>query len=105
VQHKQIHTASLHWHHSESSSLLFLISYAPVPLYLHSFPTRRSSDLSFIAPNLPAGNYAVTVSKAGFRTYKQTGIRLESAATFVVSATLEVGCPSACKSGSRLSRR
>ncbi|PYT89312.1 MAG: TonB-dependent receptor [Acidobacteria bacterium] len=50
-----------------------------------------TGDGSFIAPNLPAGNYAVTVSKAGFRTYKQTGIRLESAATFVVSATLEVG--------------
>src|SRR5437762_11536220 len=50
-----------------------------------------TGDGSFIAPNLPAGYYAVTGSKAGFRTYKQTGIRLYSAATFVVSAPLAVG--------------
>ena len=50
-----------------------------------------SEEGAFIAPNLPAGNYDVTVTKTGFRTYKQTGIRLESAATFVVSASLEVG--------------
>lgn len=50
-----------------------------------------SEEGTFIAPNLPAGNYDITVTKTGFRTYKQTGIRLESAATYVVSASLEVG--------------
>jgi hypothetical protein len=46
---------------------------------------------TFDAPNLPPGTYTVTVTKTGFRTFKQTSIKLESAATFVVSATLEVG--------------
>lgn len=51
-----------------------------------------TSDVgTFDAPNLPPGTYNVTVTKTGFRTSKQTGIKLESAATFVVSITLEVG--------------
>src|SRR2546430_1774837 len=36
-------------------------------------------------------DWSSDVCSSDLRTYKQTGIRLESAATFVVSATLEVG--------------
>jgi len=51
-----------------------------------------TSDVgTFDAPNLPPGEYSVTVTKTGFRTFKQTLIHLEVAATFAVSATLEVG--------------
>jgi hypothetical protein len=51
-----------------------------------------SSDVgTFDAPNLAPGNYTVTVTKSGFRTFKQTSIKLESAATFVVSVSLEIG--------------
>ncbi len=46
---------------------------------------------AFDAPELPPGTYNLTVTKTGFRTFKQTAIRLESAGTFVVTATLEVG--------------
>ena len=51
-----------------------------------------TSDVgTFDAPDLPPGTYTVSVSKTGFRTFKQTELKLESAATYVVSATLEVG--------------
>jgi len=54
--------------------------------------TVTSSDVgTFDAPNLPPGTYNVTVTKSGFRTFKQLAIKLESAATYVVSASLEVG--------------
>ena len=54
--------------------------------------TLVTSDVgTFDALELPPGMYNVTVAKAGFRTFKQTSVKLESAATFVVSATLEVG--------------
>jgi len=46
---------------------------------------------TFDAPNLPPGTYSVTVAKTGFRTFKQTNIKLEVATTFVVSASLEIG--------------
>lgn len=46
---------------------------------------------TFDAPELPPGTYDVTVTKSGFKTLKQEGIRLESAATYNVTATLELG--------------
>lgn len=46
---------------------------------------------SFDAPNLPPGDYTLTVTKTGFRTFKQTAIHLEAAEVFAVNATLEVG--------------
>jgi len=58
--------------------------------------TLVTSDVgTFDAPNLPPGTYSVTVAKTGFRTFKQTSIKLEVAATFVVSASLELGDVSA----------
>ncbi len=54
--------------------------------------TLTTTDVgTFDAPELPPGTYNLTVTKTGFRTFKQTAIKLESAATFVVTATLEVG--------------
>src|SRR5713101_979429 len=54
--------------------------------------TQTTSDLgTFDVQNLPPGIYNLTVTKTGFRTFKQTGIKLESAATFTVTPTLEVG--------------
>jgi len=54
--------------------------------------TLTTTDVgTFDAPNLPPGTYSLTVTKGGFRTFKQTGVRLESAATYAVTATLEVG--------------
>jgi hypothetical protein len=54
--------------------------------------TLSTTDVgTFDAPNLPPGMYTVTVAKTGFRAFKQTSIKLEVAATFVVSASLEVG--------------
>ena len=46
---------------------------------------------TFDIPNLPPGTYNVTVTKSGFRTFRQLAVKLESAATYVVSASLEVG--------------
>ena len=55
-----------------------------------------SADLgTFEAPDLPPGLYDITVTKAGFKTLKQAGIKLESAATYNVAAALEVGDVSA----------
>ncbi len=54
-----------------------------------------TDDGSFDAQDLPPGIYNVTVTKTGFRTLKQTNIKLEAAATFVVTATLQVGDVSA----------
>lgn len=52
----------------------------------------KSGDAGiFVAPSLAPGTYDVSVTKSGFRTFKQTGIKLESAATYVVTASLEVG--------------
>src|SRR5215472_11744442 len=46
---------------------------------------------TFDIPNLPPGTYNVTVTKSGFRTFRQLAVKLESAATYVFSASLEVG--------------
>jgi len=46
---------------------------------------------SYVLSNLPPGPYRFEVSLAGFRTYVQTGIVLQVAATPVVNAVLSVG--------------
>jgi len=54
--------------------------------------TLTTTDVgTFDVPNLPPGIYNVIVTKSGFRTFKQSSIKLEVAATFAVTATLEVG--------------
>ncbi|MBI3264501.1 MAG: carboxypeptidase regulatory-like domain-containing protein, partial [Acidobacteria bacterium] len=46
---------------------------------------------SYVLPNLPPGPYRLEVSLAGFRTYVQTGIVLQVAASPVINAVLSVG--------------
>ena len=45
----------------------------------------------YVMPNLPTGPYRLEVSLQGFRTYVQTGIVLQVAASPVINATLAVG--------------
>jgi hypothetical protein len=46
---------------------------------------------SYVLPNLPTGPYRLEVSLVGFRTYVQTGIVLQVAASPVINAVLSVG--------------
>ena len=46
---------------------------------------------AYVMPNLPTGPYRLEVSLAGFRTYVQTGIVLQVAASPVINAVLSVG--------------
>src|SRR5262245_45634755 len=46
---------------------------------------------SYVLPNLPTGPYRLEVSLTGFRTYEQTGIVLQVAASPVINAVLAVG--------------
>jgi hypothetical protein len=45
----------------------------------------------YVLPNLPTGPYRLEVSLAGFRTYVQTGLVLQVAASAVINAVLSVG--------------
>jgi hypothetical protein len=46
---------------------------------------------SYVLSNLPTGPYRLAVSLAGFRTYVQTGVVLQVAASPVINAVLSVG--------------
>jgi hypothetical protein len=46
---------------------------------------------AYVMPNLPTGPYQLEVTLQGFRTYQQTGIVLQVAATPTVNAVLAVG--------------
>src|SRR5687768_3210754 len=46
---------------------------------------------TYVMPNLPTGPYRLEVSLQGFRTYEQTGIVLQVAATPTINAVLTVG--------------
>ncbi|MGH2400201.1 MAG: carboxypeptidase regulatory-like domain-containing protein, partial [bacterium] len=46
---------------------------------------------AYVMPNLPTGPYRLEVSLQGFRTYVQTGIVLQVAATPTINAVLAVG--------------
>ena len=46
---------------------------------------------AYVMPNLPTGPYRLEVSLQGFRTYVQTGIVLQVAATPTINAVLSVG--------------
>ncbi len=54
---------------------------------------KASTDASgaYSAPSLLAGVYTVTVSKAGFQTFKMTGVQVLSTQTVRVNASLAVG--------------
>jgi hypothetical protein len=53
--------------------------------------TQTADDGSYSVPELPIGNYTVTVEKAGFQTAVTTGVRVEVAAERRVDATLKAG--------------
>ena len=46
---------------------------------------------TYVMPNLPTGPYRLEVALQGFRTYVQTGIVLQVAATPTINAVLSVG--------------
>ncbi len=46
---------------------------------------------SFSVPQLPPGNYSVTIDKSGFKTFKQNNIVLAIDQTVQISAKLEIG--------------
>lgn len=45
----------------------------------------------FVAPNLPPGQYTVSVEMAGFKKFMTTGLRLETASQASVNVELQVG--------------
>ncbi|MBI1750308.1 MAG: TonB-dependent receptor [Acidobacteria bacterium] len=53
--------------------------------------TQTAGDGSYSVPELPIGNYSVTVEKAGFQTTVTSGVRVEVAADKRVDATLKAG--------------
>ena len=53
--------------------------------------TATNDTGSYVLPNLPTGPYRLEVSLTGFRTYEQTGIVLQVAASPVINAVLAVG--------------
>jgi hypothetical protein len=53
--------------------------------------TRSDSSGVYIFPALPVGNYSVTASASGFKTYIQNGIVLEVGSSIAVNAVLSVG--------------
>jgi len=53
-----------------------------------------SEDGYFVLPNLPLGNYSVTVQKTGFDTQKYTGISLAAGVEAVLESQLKVGAVS-----------
>ena len=60
---------------------------------------------SYLLSNLPPGPYRLEVSLQGFRTYVQTGIVLQVAASPMINAVLTVGAASRRRSRSRAPRR
>jgi hypothetical protein len=52
---------------------------------------QTNSSGSYIAPGLPVGNYTVTVQKAGFQIYRQTGVATHPSLVTSVNGVLTVG--------------
>lgn len=51
-----------------------------------------TNDVGFYSfPNLPVGQYDISIMKAGFRLYRRTGIAIDANSSEVVDAVLEVG--------------
>jgi hypothetical protein len=57
------------------------------------FERRVQSNESgfFVAPNLPPGQYTVSVEMAGFKKFTTTGLRLETASSASLNVELQVG--------------
>jgi hypothetical protein len=53
--------------------------------------TETSGDGAYTFPGLPIGTYELTVTKAGFRSYKQSEITLQVNQTLGVNVTLQLG--------------
>ena len=53
--------------------------------------TESNRDGSFVVAGLPPGNYKVTIEKAQFQTYTETGIILNTAQVATVNAVLSPG--------------
>ncbi|MEK7404037.1 MAG: carboxypeptidase-like regulatory domain-containing protein [Acidobacteriota bacterium] len=53
--------------------------------------TKTDNSGFYIFPDLPMGQYQISVEAAGFKKYTKTGIGLDSATRIVVDVTLEVG--------------
>jgi hypothetical protein len=59
-----------------------------------AYPVQVTETGDYTIPSLPAGTYNVAVQQAGFRAYKQTGVRVNVAETARVDITLAVGAVS-----------
>lgn len=57
--------------------------------------TTSNSQGTYIFPSLPVGPYTLTVQKAGFRTYTQSGIVLQVSNNVAIDVRLKVGAVSA----------
>jgi len=55
------------------------------------FPVASSATGNYTIANLPAGDYELTVTVAGFKKFVRTGLVVQVAGTLRVDATLEVG--------------
>ena len=53
--------------------------------------TKTDSAGFYVFPDLPMGQYRLTVEATGFKKFIKTGIALDSAARLVVDVPLEVG--------------
>src|SRR5581483_6358727 len=53
--------------------------------------TKTTEAGLFTIPYLPAGTYSISVSLAGFSTYRESGIALETAQTVRVNVSLKLG--------------
>jgi outer membrane receptor protein involved in Fe transport len=56
-----------------------------------AFRGKSSDDGTYVIPNLPVGQFVVTASAAGFKTFRRTDVQLEVAQRLRLDLTLEVG--------------
>src|SRR5215471_12148101 len=55
------------------------------------YHTQTTSAGLYVFPELPAGNYSITVEMAGFNKLVQSGIEVSQGRTVTVNLTLQVG--------------
>ena len=60
-----------------------------------SYPSKTNGEGLYTVPYLEAGDYSVTITKAGFEKYTETNLHLDPAQTAKVDAKLTVGAASA----------